>query len=217
MKPIMVSPMQDIPPPPCRVVICAKLCPPWKGQSGATHGDFSQTCSQRFADLLMKPRLSRAPIPEETKGEPIPRSLKLADCLSRPAAQLAHISGCQASAMLSQRMSSCRLPSGKSDNQRMKPSMDHQLSSQGLSANSLKMMWGVTLLRVDRDCRRRKAGCLACLSVVGPRPEGRPEPRPHTHTKLWGAQPRRLIMGKDLSHIRALCLADKQAAAPLPV
>ena len=31
------------------------------------------------------------------------------------------------------------------------------------------------------------------------------------------ASKRRLIMGKDLSHIRALCLADKRAAAPLPV
>ena len=28
---------------------------------------------------------------------------------------------------------------------------------------------------------------------------------------------RRLIMGKDLSHIRVLCLTDKRAAAPLPV
>ena len=30
------------------------------------------------------------------------------------------------------------------------------------------------------------------------------------------ASKRRLIMGKDLSHIRALCLADKRAAAHLP-
>ena len=36
------------------VVICAKLCPPWKGQSGVTHGDFPRpahgallTCSLR--------------------------------------------------------------------------------------------------------------------------------------------------------------------------
>ena len=30
------------------------------------------------------------------------------------------------------------------------------------------------------------------------------------------ASKRRLIMGNDLSHIRALCLAGKRAAAPLP-
>ena len=117
---------------------------------GAVRGDtwrFSQTCSRRFADLLMKPRLSGAPIPEDMKGEPIP-SCRSLNCLSTPAAQLAHINGCRASAMLSQGMSRCRLPSGKIDDRRMKPStMDHQLSSQGLSENSLKMMWGVTLLR----------------------------------------------------------------------
>lgn len=55
---------------------------------------------------------------------------------------------CWASAMLPRKMSRCKLPSGTSDNRRMKPStIDHQLSSQGLYANSLKMIWGVTLLQ----------------------------------------------------------------------
>ena len=45
-----------------------------------------------------------------TIGEPITRSL---NCWLTPAAQLAHITGCWASAMLSRRMSRCRLPSGK--------------------------------------------------------------------------------------------------------
>ena len=68
----------------------------------------------------------------------MPRSL---NCLPTPVAQLAHIHGWHASAMLSQRMSRCKLASGNSKNQCMKPStMGHQLSSQGPSANSLKMM-----------------------------------------------------------------------------
>ena len=128
------------------MVICAELCPLERAVRGDTWR-FSQTCPQRFADLLMKPRLSRAPIPEETKGEPIPISL---NCLSTPAAQLAHISGCRASAMLSQRTSRCRLPSGKSD--KKKPA--HEAKHHGPPAvqprpfyKLPKMMWGVTLLR----------------------------------------------------------------------
>ena len=68
-------------------MICAKLCPLGRGSLGDTWR-FSQTCSRRFADLLMKPRLSRAPIPEDPKGEPIPRSL---NCLKvRPCAKLCY-------------------------------------------------------------------------------------------------------------------------------
>ena len=47
-----------------------------------------------------------------------------------PPAQLAHGSGPAASAMLSLRMSRCRLPSGSSDNRRMNPSSkDHHFSA----------------------------------------------------------------------------------------
>ena len=130
-----------------------KALPLWKGQSGATSGDFPRP-ARRFADLLVKPRLSRAPIPKETKGEPIPRSL---NCLSIPTAQLAHISGCWASAMLPRSNSRCRLSSGKSDHRRMKPStMDHQLSSQGLpgdgTASSLSMVHVRIVFGLHRHC-----------------------------------------------------------------
>ena len=111
--------------------------------------------------------------------------------------------------VLSRKLSRCKLPSGKSDIRRMKPStMDHQLSSQSLSANSLKMMWGVTLLRSRRRLRKKGAGCLACPSAAGPRPESRPAPKPRTHTKLWGAQPHQ----KDASSWEKICHTSKPCA-----
>ena len=58
----------------------------------------------------------------------MPRSL---NCLSTPAAQLAHTNGCRASAMLSCRMSRCKLPAGKSDKRRMKPSTKRRSSRRG--------------------------------------------------------------------------------------
>ena len=102
----------------------------------------------------------------------------------------------------------------------MKPStMDHQLSSQGLSADSLKMMWGVTLLR-SLQRLRKKEGCMSCMSFsYGTKAReqvGAQTSHPYETVGRTTASKRRLILGKDTSHIRALCLADKRAAAPLP-
>lgn len=55
--------------------------------------------------------------------------------------------------------------------------MDHHLLSQGGSANSLKMMLGITsmtLLRNSQSWRNRKSRSLACPPAAGPRPEGLP-------------------------------------------
>ena len=55
---------------------------------------------------------------------------RVADCVSMPLAQLAPGIGPLASAILSQRMSSCKLSSGSNNRWRMKHSrMDHHVTS----------------------------------------------------------------------------------------
>ena len=124
-------------------VICAKLCPLPRGSLGRR--------MEILSDLLTAPRQSahgtkafRVPIPRQVKEGPMLRSL---NCCPHPQPGphwRTTTSSAKSSSMLSQRMPRCKLPSGKSDNQRMNPStMDHQLSSHGVSANPLKMIWGM--------------------------------------------------------------------------
>ena len=81
--------------------------------------------------------------PADVKGEGIPSPGK---CVAIPLAQLPQVECRAASVMLSLRMSKCKLPTGMFESRRMNSSTwDHQVWSQGLSANSLKIMAGATL------------------------------------------------------------------------
>ena len=152
----------------------------------------------------MNPRLSRAPIPEEMKGEPMPRSL---NCLSTPTVQLAHTNGCQASAMLSRRMSRCNLPSGKSDNRRMKPStIDHHLSSQGFSGKLPENDVGRTALaELTEVAEKGKLDVLHTLQLqdqsqrAGRCPDLAPMRNCGAHNRIKKAPHH----GESLSHIKA--------------
>ena len=115
-----------------------KALPLWKGQSGATQ----ETPPDLLTTLCQPAHESKAVQSPNPRGNERRAHAQVPDCLSTPTAHLAHTNGCRASAMSSRRMSRYKLSLGKSDNRRMKPStMDHQLSSQGLPANSLKMTW----------------------------------------------------------------------------
>lgn len=98
--------------------------------------------SDLLTTLLMNPKLSRA-LPKVIKGEPMPRSL---NCTRGPIGTHQRLLGISNVVMENVQMQA--QTSGNSDNRSIRRiTMDHQLSSQGLSANSLKIMWGVTLLQ----------------------------------------------------------------------
>ena len=124
--------------------------------------------------------------------------------------------------MLSWRMSKCRLPCGIPSRRRMKPNVrHHQVSSQGLSANSRKMMGGVTLKRSEMTelTKNRNLHIQHALELWSMCARASWSPDFSAHTKPLGGQlhrKRRRIIGNDLLHINFLYLACKRATAPLP-
>ena len=101
------------------------------------------------------------------KGQPKPWSL---NCLSTPAAQLAHINGCRASAILSQRMSRCRprFPEHQDSVDGLAPNLGYPVESCLLGSPMREAVTGMSRFVKDvTDAKRIQMMATAISLIAG--------------------------------------------------